>query len=534
MRAWVAGLLTLVIISVAVYLGFAKDIPFVGDPFEVKAAFQDTSGLKSGSPVRIAGVDIGLVTKVEHTRPGARTAVVTMSIRDKGRPIHEDASADIRPRIFLEGNFFVDVKPGTPQRGALDEGDTIPTSRTSNPVQVHEVLAVLKDDTRKSLSRTLVELGRAQDAGAGRAFNRTLDNQAPAYKNSAIVAEALLGENPGDLAEWIRAQGVVAGAIDRNPQRLQALITDFNTTVRALADRDDALRDAVEELPGALKEALPTYTALNRAFPDVRRFASAARPGIRSTGPAVDALLPLVRQLRGLVGEPELRGLSRDLRQTAPPLTRLARDTVPVLDQLRLFASCANTVLIPWGRDRVPDKAFPATGPVHEELVKWMPGLAGESRSFDANGQWFKVLGGGGAETFDLGEGLLGTSLNPIVGVNPPPQERRPPLRPDVPCETQRPPDLRTNPVGGPRRVPIDPNAPAVLERLGKAREAAIADLRAQLAEVGDTTTNVLGSDATPAQVQEIAKQSGLTQQLEDLPKLADQADATVPKVPGR
>ena len=534
MRSWVVGLVCLIVISAVTYLGFTKDIPFVGDPFEIRAAFRDTAGMAEGSPVRIAGVEVGEVTRVEHTRPGARSAVVTMSVRDSGRPVHADATAEIRPRIFLEGNFFVDVSPGTPQAPALDEGETIPDTRTSGPVQVDQVLKALKSDTRGALRTTLIELGRAQKAGAGRAFNRTLDFQAPAYKYSAIVAEALLGENPGDLAEWIRAQGVVAGALDRNPRRLQALLRDFNTTAAALADRDEALRDAVEELPGTLRAALPTFAALNRAFPSVRRFAAAARPGVRSTGPAVDALLPLVRQLRGLGGEAELRGLSRDLRRTTPPLTRLARETVPVLEQLRLTASCATNVLVPWGEDRVPDRAFPATGPVHEELVKWMPGLAGESRSFDANGQWFKVLGGGGAETFDLGEGLLGTSLNPIVGVNPPPQERRPPLRPDVPCETQEPPDLRTNPVGGPRRVPIDPTSPDVLERLGKARETAIAILRAQLAEVGDTTTDVLESDATPEQVQDIAEESGLSQQLSDLPQLADQVDETVPEVPGR
>ena len=33
-------------------------------------------------------------------------------LNDKARPIHKDATLKIRPRIFLEGNFFVDLQPG--------------------------------------------------------------------------------------------------------------------------------------------------------------------------------------------------------------------------------------------------------------------------------------------------------------------------------------------------------------------------------------------------------------------------------------
>ncbi len=32
-----------------------------------------------------------------------------MSIQNQGLPIHDDATFAIRPRIFLEGNFFVDI-----------------------------------------------------------------------------------------------------------------------------------------------------------------------------------------------------------------------------------------------------------------------------------------------------------------------------------------------------------------------------------------------------------------------------------------
>ena len=107
------GAVLLVVAVIVTYLGFSKDIPLLNRPYEIKAAFRDTSGINARSPVRIAGVEVGDVTNVERTSPGAQSATVTLAIRDKGRPINNDATAKIRPRIFLEGNFFVDLSPGT-------------------------------------------------------------------------------------------------------------------------------------------------------------------------------------------------------------------------------------------------------------------------------------------------------------------------------------------------------------------------------------------------------------------------------------
>ncbi len=69
MTAFKAGVLTLVVIVVATYFGFTKANPFA-NPFELNAVVRDAQNLKSGAPVRIAGVDVGRVTKVEPTEDG--------------------------------------------------------------------------------------------------------------------------------------------------------------------------------------------------------------------------------------------------------------------------------------------------------------------------------------------------------------------------------------------------------------------------------------------------------------------------------
>ena len=77
-----------------------------------------------------------------------------MEIDEKGLPIHKDATLKIRPRIFLEGNFFVDLTPGTPSAPTLDDGDTIPVTQTATPVQLDQVLTALQSDTREDLQKT--------------------------------------------------------------------------------------------------------------------------------------------------------------------------------------------------------------------------------------------------------------------------------------------------------------------------------------------------------------------------------------------
>ncbi len=84
-----------------------------------------------------------------------------MTLKDEGLPIHEDATATIRPRLFLEGNFFIDLKPGTPSAPELDGDGEIPVTQTSTSVQIDEVLSALQSDTREELKGLLSGYGTA-------------------------------------------------------------------------------------------------------------------------------------------------------------------------------------------------------------------------------------------------------------------------------------------------------------------------------------------------------------------------------------
>jgi phospholipid/cholesterol/gamma-HCH transport system substrate-binding protein len=153
------GLVALVAVCVVTFLVFTKDIPFTRG-YEIKAVFASSNSIRPDSPVRIAGVQVGKVTAVD-AQDGGDGAVVTMAISDSGRPVHEDATARIRPRIFLEGNFFVDLQPGTPGAPELDDRGTIKVTQTATPVQLDQVLSALQSDSRQDLRDVLEGLGMA-------------------------------------------------------------------------------------------------------------------------------------------------------------------------------------------------------------------------------------------------------------------------------------------------------------------------------------------------------------------------------------
>jgi len=158
-----AGLLAALVIAAAVYLTFGGPTPFSASPFVLKAVFTTQTELHIPSPVRIAGVDVGQVTSVKPLGGNSRAAVVTMDINGNGLPIHADATAGILTRIFLEGNFYVDLHPGSPSAPVLASGATLAAANTSGPVQLDRVLAALSSNTRANLQTLVQGLGASLD-----------------------------------------------------------------------------------------------------------------------------------------------------------------------------------------------------------------------------------------------------------------------------------------------------------------------------------------------------------------------------------
>jgi virulence factor Mce-like protein len=434
MTPFKAGVLAITTLVLFAYFGFSKTNPFA-NPYELKAMFRDVQNLKPRSPVRIAGVEVGKVTKVEP-KDGGGAAEVTMELREDALPIRDDARAQIRSRIFLEGNFFVDIQPGSPSTGELDDGSTLPITQTASTVTLPEILDVLDSDVRGDLQTFLHEYGTvALQGGGAKAFNRAVHSFEPAYRYGALTNDALLGVDPDrDVQRLLRGQQRTFAALADNPDALKELVTDLNTTAGAIAAEDSSLEAAVPALRDTLREGYPALGELNAALPTLRVFSREALPGVRSSVPALDAAIPWITQARGLVQPSELRGLAADLRQAVPSLVKLNTRLIPFLKQVRALSSCTNTVLVPFMESEIPSIEEGNSGhSVREQINRSFVGLAGESRLNDANTPVFHIQG---VNPFKLAAGNIEPAA-PLDANMPPPH------RPDVPCETQQPPNLK-------------------------------------------------------------------------------------------
>jgi phospholipid/cholesterol/gamma-HCH transport system substrate-binding protein len=432
--AFRAGVLALVVIAVASFFGFTRTNPFA-NPFELHAVVRDAQNLKSGAPVRIAGVEVGKVTKIEAAGEGEAAATVTMELREDALPVHEDARLDIRSRILLEGNFFVDLRPGSPSADHFESGDTIPVTRTTASVTLPDILSVLKSDVRTDLQTLLREYGtEALSKGGSEALNEAIPSFQPAYRFSALTNDALLGVEPErDVQRLLEGQQRVFEALSDDPEALRELVTDLNTTAGALASQDEALAASVPALRDTLRAAQPALAELNAALPTLRVFSREALPGVRSSVAALDAAIPWIGQARQLVQEDELKGLAADLRQAVPSLVRLNKQLIPFLRQQRALSSCTSRVLVPFAEDEIPSIEEGNSGhAVREQVGRSFVGLAGESRNHDANTPLFHVQG----------VNPLHLSTGRVEPAPPPDPTTPPPHRPDVPCETQDPPNL--------------------------------------------------------------------------------------------
>jgi phospholipid/cholesterol/gamma-HCH transport system substrate-binding protein len=432
MSVFKAGVLAITTLVLLTYFGFTKANPF-SNPYELKAMFRDAQNLKTRAPVRIAGVEVGKVTKVEPKDAGA--AEVTMELSEDALPLRDDARAQIRSRIFLEGNFFVDIKPGSPSTGELDDGSTLPITQTASAVTLPEILDVLDSDVRGDLQTFLHEYGTvALQGGGAKAFNRAIRSFKPAYRYGALTNDALLGVDPDhDVQRLLRGQQRTFSALADNPEALKELVTDLNTTAGAIAREDTALEAAVPALRDTLRVGYPALGELNAALPTLRTFAREATPGVRSSGPALAAAIPWITQARGLVQQSELKGLAADLRQAVPSLVKLNTRLVPFLEQVRALSSCTNHVLVPFMESDIPSIEEGNSGnSVREQINRSFVGLAGESRVNDANTPVFHIQG---VNPLNLSTGRIEPAA-PLDANMPPPH------RPDVPCETQDPPNL--------------------------------------------------------------------------------------------
>jgi phospholipid/cholesterol/gamma-HCH transport system substrate-binding protein len=458
------GVVVLIFLIVVSWFAYTKKLPWSSPGYAVSATFRDASTLRTSTPVRIAGVNVGEVTDVHAEGDDAK---VTFSVDPEGQPLHEDARVTIRPRLFLEGNYFLDLQPGSPSAPDLADGGTIPITQTGTAVQLDQVLTSLQRSDRKNLGDLLDGFGSALDdpptaqmdvgmdpqvqgLSGAEAINQSFDYGGRAGKSSSQVSQALLGEQAGDLRGLIKSSGDVFRELASRDTQLSDLITNLSITTGALSAESQNLQDTLAELAPTVEQAQRDLPVVNNSFPPLRAFARELTPSIMELPGTIKAGTPWLRQADKLLQPSELGGIVDDLHAATPVLSAGTDNLSSLLLQLGRFSRCQTQVLVPTGNTVINDQ-FSNGQKSFREFIYATASQTGEGANFDGNGQFLRIQPGGGP--FEV-EAPIPSSPSPTdnvnygnaaaepVGTQPLKPSSKPPIRTDVACFQNDVPNL--------------------------------------------------------------------------------------------
>jgi ABC-type transporter Mla subunit MlaD len=307
--------------------------------YRVRAIFDTAFSVIAGEDVKVAGVKVGKIEKLDIT-PDNKAAIV-LAIEQPGfADFRADASCRIRPQSLI-GEKFVECTPtqpraaGTPappplktipdgQPGAGDH--LLPVKNTERTVDLDLINNILRLPFRERFSILLSEFG-AGLAGNGQALNSAIRRADPALKETDKVLNLLASQNQvlADLAR--ESDQVLAPLADRRRQ-VADFVVKAGDVAQATADERTNLERSFHRLPEFLRQLRPTMVrlgklsdqgsplfedlgaqsdALNRFARDLGPFSQAGIPAIKSLGAAADVgkdavpkTLPITKEVRGL------------------------------------------------------------------------------------------------------------------------------------------------------------------------------------------------------------------------------------------
>lgn len=349
--AAVIGVLVVVIVAGALS-GPGAGFPLIsssgGDPYTVRAIFDDASFAVQGEDVRIAGANVGSIQSLGVT-PDNRAAVTFVISNHDFEPFHADATCAIRPQSLI-GEEYVDCTPGTSRAPALARirsgpgaGDyLLPVTRTSSPIDSDIVQDISSDPVRESLAVIIDELGTGL-AARGSDLNAVIHRADPALGDTDKVLRILDSQNRV-LAQLATNSDAVLAPLARERRRLSDFIIAANRTSVASAARANDIAETFRLFPAFLRQLRPlmadlgtlagqgtplmtelgqSASSLGQEFAALTPFAARARTSLidlgaaaRQSQPSLVATLPLAQRLRRLgdAGQPSSANLERLLQ----------------------------------------------------------------------------------------------------------------------------------------------------------------------------------------------------------------------------
>ena len=366
------------------WVAFGGPTPLKAKGYTLKVPFPEAGQLAVQSDVRISGISVGRVTKIDlGSGKDAGKAVATIELNDTYAPIPADSRAILRQKTLL-GETYVELTPGNRDGPKLADGGELPALQVSQAVQLDEIFRTFNAKTRLAFQNWMLD---AAQAFRGRALglNQTFGLLEPTFSDANKVVR-ILDTQGNAVRQFVRNTGVVFNALSQRQGQLASLIRNSNQVFATTARRNRQLQNLFVVLPTFEQESTLTLNRLDR-------FAANTDPLVQQLRPAVRDLAPVLRDTQTVA--PQLESFLIGLK----PVIAAAPNGFPALRKV------LNTDLPPLLRRVQP--FFDELDPLLQDLALYKHEIA----AFVANAAAVTNAVGNSPETSDRGVKYLRTSV---------------------------------------------------------------------------------------------------------------------------
>jgi phospholipid/cholesterol/gamma-HCH transport system substrate-binding protein len=245
------------------------------------AYFANTNGIYTGDEVRILGVAVGTVEKIQ---PQPDAAKVTFTV-DSQYPVPADARAAILSPSLVTARA-IQLVPAYSGGPKLADGATIPQERTAVPVEW--------DDLRKQLEK-LTDALQPTTPGGTSPLGKFIDTTAANLRDEGDTARDTVIK----LSQAVSALGDHSTDIFSTVRNLQLLVSALSSSSDLLAEFNRNLADVTTVLSNTPNEWAQAMQGVDGAVNDLRGFVADNREALGTTFDHLSAITTAMNDSRG-------------------------------------------------------------------------------------------------------------------------------------------------------------------------------------------------------------------------------------------
>lgn len=266
-----------VLLTYTIWSTLQRAVP--GGTHSYSAVFSDVLGLRVGDDVRMAGVRVGRVDKIDFADD--YRARIDLRIQDE-QHLSTTTKALVRYQNLI-GQRYIALMPGKEPGQPLAAGGQIPLEHTEPSFDVSALLSgfeplfsVLQPDQINSLSETLIQALQGNGVSLS-----ALITQAAQLAGTFGQRDKILGDVVANLSS------VISGLANRSGE-LETLIVQTRSLTEALFAQGEALKSSVDHVATATDSLVSIIGAVKPGIAQAQSDATAGIALLLLNGAALD------------------------------------------------------------------------------------------------------------------------------------------------------------------------------------------------------------------------------------------------------